>query len=196
MDPRNNGTSWAYNNLGLTTSTTDGQNDSVGTGYDGDLNQASTTDGLQHTTLMVYDSRDRLLSETEPNGGGTTYYSYDDANNLTSVKDPDGNITSYTYDVDDRRATMTSPTGGTTYYTYDDANNLIQTVDPDGRIIQYGYDADNREISEKWLPVGGGTAFYTMTMTYDANGNLASVQDQLQQVHLQLRRRQPPDRGQ
>ena len=181
VDPRNNGTSWAYNNLGLTTSTTDGQNDSVGTGYDGDLNLASTTDGLNHTTLMVYDSRDRLISETEPNGGGTTYYTYDDANNLTSVKDPDGNITSYTYDADNRRATMTSPTGGVTSYTYDDANNLIQTVDPDGRIIQYGYDKDNREISEKWLPVGGGTAFYTMTMAYDANGNLASVQDNYSQ---------------
>ncbi len=119
-------------------------NDSTGTTYDGDLNQATTTDGLGHATKMVYDGRDRLTSVTEPNGGGTTYYTYDDANNLTSVKDPDGNITSYTYDLDNRRASMTSPTGGVTTYIYDDANNLVQTVDPDGRIVQYGYDKDNR----------------------------------------------------
>ena len=42
---------------------------------------------------------------------------------------------------------------------------------------QYSYDADNREITEKWLPIGGGSAFHTMTLAYDAVGNIASVQD-------------------
>ena len=55
--------------------------------------------------------------------------------------------------------------------------DLTQKVDPLGRIIQYGYDADNRETSEQWLPVGGGTAFYTMTITYDPAGRVSEIQD-------------------
>ena len=112
-----------------------------------------------------------------PAGGGTTTYAYDDASNLLSVTDPVGNVTKYTYDAENRRATMTLPTSGVTTYTYDLADNLIQTVDPLGRIIQYGYDADNRETTEKWLPVGGGAAFYTMTVAYDAAGRVSSIQD-------------------
>ena len=69
------------------------------------------------------------------------------------------------------------PTGGVTTYTYDVVGNLTQKVDPNNRTTQYSYDADNREITEKWLPSGGGSAFHTMTLAYDANGNVASVQD-------------------
>ena len=69
------------------------------------------------------------------------------------------------------------PTGGVTTYTYDVVGNLTQKVDPNNRTTQYTYDADNREITEKWLPAGGGAATYTMTLAYDANGNVASVQD-------------------
>ena len=76
-----------------------------------------------------------------------------------------------------RRITETMPTGGVTTYTYDVVGNLIQKVDPNNRITRYSYDADNREITEKWLPAGGGAATYTMTLAYDANGNVASVQD-------------------
>ncbi len=54
---------------------------------------------------------------------------------------------------------------------------LFPSADPDGRIIQYTYDADHRETSEKWLPVGGGSAFYTMTISYDPAGRVTEIQD-------------------
>ncbi len=53
-----------------------------------------------------------------------------------SVTDPVGNVTKYTYDANNRRATMTLPTGGVTTYTYDLADNLVQTTNLLGRIVQ------------------------------------------------------------
>jgi RHS repeat-associated protein len=176
-DPNGGTTTYTYNSLNQEIAVTDPLDHTTTTTYDADGNVATVTDPLGHVTSYVYDARDQLVSETDPSGGGTTTYTYDLAGNLTSVTDPDDNVTSYTYNADNQEATETSPTGGVTTYTYDLDGDLTQTVDPLGRIIEYGYDADNRETTEKWLPVGGGTAFYTMTITYDAAGRETEVKD-------------------
>ncbi|AGA28668.1 FG-GAP-like repeat-containing protein [Singulisphaera acidiphila] len=177
LDPNGHTTTNAYDSLNRLTSVKDPLSHVTTYGYDANGNQATVTDPLGHVTSFAYDDRNRLVSQTAPTGGGTTTYSYDLAGRLTSLTDPVGNATTYTYDAANRMATETSPTGGVTTYTYDLVGNLTQKVDPLGRIIQYTYDADNRETTEKWLPIGGGSAFYTMTITYDSAGRATSIAD-------------------
>ncbi|WP_435005384.1 RHS repeat domain-containing protein [Tundrisphaera lichenicola] len=147
------------------------------TKVDADGNLATVKDPLGHTTTSAYDARDRLASQTRPSGGGTTTYTYDLAGNLATVKDPVNNVTSYGYDAANRQTTETDPRGKVTTYAYDLSGNLTKVTDRLGRITSYAYDADDRETVEQWIPVGGGTATYTMTLTYDAAGRQTQVQD-------------------
>jgi RHS repeat-associated protein len=146
-------------------------------GYDPNGNQTAVTDGLGHTTTSTYDERNRVTAVTEPGGGGTTSYTYDKHSRLLSLTDPDDNTTSYAYDSADRITTVTDPLGNATSYSYDYMGNVTGETDRDGRIYQYGYDADDRMTTEKWIPIGGGTAFNTITHTYDAAGRETQVQD-------------------
>ena len=183
-DPLGHATSYSYDSLNRLTTMVVDANSGGGThlitstyGYDAAGNQTTATDGLGHTTTSAYDQRNRLVSVTEPSGGGTTSYTYDNHSRLTSIKDPDSNITSYLYNSADRVTTVTDPLSHNTTYSYDLVNNVTGKTDRNGRIYQYGYDADNRETTEKWIPVGGGAAFNTITTTYDAAGRVTQMQD-------------------
>jgi RHS repeat-associated protein len=170
-------TTYTYNALNELIAVTDAVGDTTSYGYDADGNQTTVTDGLGHTTTYAYDARDRLVSETDPSGGGTTTYTYDSAGKMTSLTDPDGNVTTWTYDAENQVATETSPTSGVTTYTYDLVGNLVETVDPDGHEIRYGYDDDNRPTTETWVNPTGGTPLDVFTTTYDPAGNVTSISD-------------------
>jgi RHS repeat-associated protein len=176
-DALGHATTYSYDNLGRQTSITDALNHTTSYGYDNAGNLATVTDPLSHTTSYAYDVRNLQVSVTEPAGGGTTTYTFDDASRLTSVTDPVNNVTSYGYDAANRRTTETDPLGHATTYAYDLADNMTQKTDRDGRVTSYAYDADNRETAEQWIPSGGGSAVYSMTMTYDYAGRLTQIQD-------------------
>jgi len=136
------------------------------------------TDGLNHTTSYAYDARDRLVSATQPSGGGTTTYAYDAHSRLLSLTDPVGNVTSYGYDAANRVTTETDPRGKVTTNAYDLVGNRTQKTDRDGRVTQYGYDADNRRTTETWVSASPSE---TVTMTYDAAGRETGIQDAFSQ---------------
>ncbi len=170
-------TTYTYNALDERTAVTDALNDVTTYTYDNNGNVTSVIDPLGHATTYTYDAENRVLTETDPSGGGTTTYTYDPAGNLLTLTDPVGNTTTYTYNAENQVATETSPTGGVTTYTYDLNGNVIQKVDPDGHTIQYTYDADNRETTETWVNSSGGAPLDVITMTYDRVGNLTGIQD-------------------
>jgi RHS repeat-associated protein len=75
------------------------------------------------TTTYGYNSRDQLLSETNPSGATT--YTYDPAGRMISKTDA----------------------GGTTTYTWVDEDRMASVTGP-GVSVQYQYDADGRRVKE------------------------------------------------
>ncbi|QEH32071.1 Putative deoxyribonuclease RhsC [Aquisphaera giovannonii] len=176
-DGNNNVTKYGYDSLNRVVTVTDANNNITSYTYDNNGNVQTVKDANGHATSYAYDARNNQIRVTEPTGGGTTTYQYDPGNRLKSLTDPDNNTTTYLYDSANRVTTVVDPLNHYTTYVYDVMDNLATMVDRNGRIHQYAYDADDRETTEKWIPIGGGTATNTVTYTYDAAGRTTQVQD-------------------
>ena len=147
------------------------------------------------TTSYSYDSRDRLTSKATPEG--TLAYSYDVAGNVLSVQSSNANgvNTSYSYDKDERLATVTDnasvvtgstrPASGVTAYSYDSAGNLSGFLYPNGVLTSYVYNTLNRLTSMTVAKVasgssgsgGTGTNLASYAYTLGPAGNRTAVQE-------------------
>ena len=122
------------------------------TGYDGDGNVTSASDGIGNTTKYGYDQLGDQVTATAPDSSVTTT-AYDADRQPLSVTGPTGAQTQTTWDYLGRKATSTQierDTGSgtaayTTSYAYDDSSTgggfLSQVTSPDGVTAQYAYDA-------------------------------------------------------
>jgi RHS repeat-associated protein len=103
---------------------------------------------------------------------------YDANNNRTSVLDDAGNTTTYVFDTRNRLLTETDQLGNARAYLYDDNNNRTSATDGNGRVRLFHYDHLNRPTAEEWLDDQvPANVIYTNTMTYNADGTLASNVD-------------------
>ena len=100
---------------------------------------------MGNKTQWAYNSDDRLITLTQPNGGTVTYV-YDNDGELTDTTDADGRRTTYSYDADGDQT-------GETWVSASPAEKITFT-----------YDADN-ELT------GAADAYATLTFTYDSGGN-------------------------
>lgn len=143
------------------------------------------TSGL---TTYRYDNRDRLASKTTPQG--TLSYTYDGAGNVLNVtsSNASGALMNYTYDVDDRLATVTDKrllahgaTSGITSYNYDPAGNLLNFTYPNTVQSAYTYDTLNRLLKMQNTCGssagcgGAGAQVASFTYTLGSAGNRLSV---------------------
>jgi RHS repeat-associated protein len=96
------------------------------------------------TTSYAYDSRDRLLSKSTPEGLLT--YTYDAAGNRLSVKSDSAKYdVAYGYDGLNRLSTVKDNAGGAAAsYSYDAVGRMSGVAYGNGASTQYGYDALNR----------------------------------------------------
>ena len=137
-----------------------------------------------------------------------TYAAYDAADNMVATIDPNGNVTSCVYNVQGRQTETIDALGDVTTTVYDAVGNAIWVTSPapsgggQGRAdlpspsgggaggeggtgssvvtTFYAYDSMNRKIQETLpLPDGTGKLLPQTTWTYDANGNLVSTTDAL-----------------
>ncbi len=97
------------------------------------------------TTLMSYDARNRVNTQTKE--GVKTTYTYDVYDNQLS-ENVNGRITRKTYDVMGRMTSETDAQGYKTSYAYDKMGNQIKTTLPNGGVKVKQYDAMNQLISE------------------------------------------------
>lgn len=141
-----------------------------------------TTTSPTPAMSMVYDSSDRVTSQTDPKGQTTTFaYGPSTSPSLTAgqtlVTDPSGHQTLNTY----QGGLLVTETAGygtsaasTTSYTYDPVTLGVSTkTDPNGNVETYSYDDHGNLISES---DGLG---YTTAYTYDTFDDLTAKIDPL-----------------
>jgi RHS repeat-associated protein len=177
-------------------------NDAAGTlliAYDtrGRVTQHSRTvlaNGKTYVTKYAYDSADRLVTLTYPDGF-TVKYAYDLSGNVLSVTDGGGHnvANNFAYTASGRLTGLTFGNGAHSAYTYDVLDRMLnlQTLRPDSSAMQnlgYNYDADsnvatiqdalngfNQQFSYdpmNRLISANGVGYGTENYTYDAIGNL------------------------
>nr|MCX3330441.1 hypothetical protein [Bacillus pacificus] len=144
--------------------------------YDGDFLVSSTTPegkvykyGYDNGVLTsIYDPQH---TDAKPY---KTSYAYEN-NRLVTVTDPLGKATTLAYNTDAKEVTLTNPKGRKTVYTYNDAGNPVKTVEDSGRLnltTTYEYNVNN--LVKTTTPKN-----QTETATYDGNGNVTSVTDEM-----------------
>jgi RHS repeat-associated protein len=134
---------------------------------------------LTGTTSYSYDSRDRLLTKSTPEGSLT--YTYDVAGNRKTVQSDSGAYdVGYGYDELNRLTSVTDHVtgGGTTSYHYDDGGRLSSYDYPNGISSGFTYDALSRVQSIK-IGSALGTANESLVAsfgyTFYATGNRHTV---------------------
>ncbi|MEW5801617.1 MAG: Ig-like domain-containing protein [bacterium] len=132
---------------------------------------------------IVKDGRNLIITDEK---GNITRKEFDEWENLTKVIYPDGSTASDVYEHKFSQVTRsTDPKGIITEYTYDTKGNLTRKVDaagtPSERVTTYAYDQDGQIITAT-IEGDANTESATSNMTYDSNGNLASVTDAMGNV--------------
>jgi RHS repeat-associated protein len=147
-----------------------------GVSYTHDLGsrRATLTVAGQPAVSYMYDNADRLTQLTQGASGVTL--GYDNANRRTSLTLPNGIVIESAYDLASRLTGLTYKLGtttlGTVTYGYDAAGNRTTVGGTWARtglpqaVASASYNTSNQQ-----------TAFGAATMTYDNNGNLATLTD-------------------
>ncbi|WP_221480411.1 RHS repeat-associated core domain-containing protein [Acidovorax soli] len=142
--------------------------------YDGSGNplSQSVTDaatGTVRTTEWTYHPSKLVATQTESNGGVTSY-AYDAEGNLTQTTNALGHLDTYTYDGAGRVLTHTAPNGLLTTYTYD-PRGRIRTSNQGGQVTTLAYRPSGQVLTAT-LPHG-----HTITYSYDAAQRLTGWAD-------------------
>ena len=135
--------------------------------------QTTVTNPRSHSSTYTFDSRMRVLTQTDVVGSQTYVlsYTYDTAGNRTSVTDRNGNRTDFTHDARGNVLTKTDPppvTGAprpVTSFTYDAKNNLTRISDPLAFMTDLTYDAASNALLSVSRQVEA-TAFATTKYEY------------------------------
>jgi YD repeat-containing protein len=95
--------------------------------YDDDGRLVATIDALGH---RVEFDRELGISEViRDRLGRDTVLEYDERGNVTSETHPDGTVTTRSFDVNGNLLTITDPLGNTTTFNYDAGNNRTSQTD-------------------------------------------------------------------
>ena len=134
---------------------------------------------------IVKDGRSLIITDEK---GKRTRRQYDEWDNLTKIVYPDDSSVSIAYEhTFNRPIRITDTSGGVTEFAYDDQGNLIRKTEAAGsaveRVTTYTYDTDGQLLSAT-VEADAQTAAATTGLTYDDNGNLASITDPMGNVTL------------
>jgi RHS repeat-associated protein len=195
---------YAYNDDGFLTVTTDENGDSVTLGYDsrGNVTSRKTcrTSTECHTEFWTYPT---TLGPTDPRGDLPTEhrdgrsasasdptfrtgYTYTSTGELATQTNPDGSLVRHTYTTGGEAAvgggampagllrTTTDARGAVTRYAYFHNGDLGQVTEPSGLVTKLAYDALGRKTSQTELS-DSFPAGLTTTYTYDALSRLVTT---------------------
>ena len=160
-----------YDAAGRVTSLTD-ELGTVSYEYDANGNVLKVTDE-GGSIERKYDALNRVTEYTDYNGN-TVKYAYDEIGNLISLTYPGGEIVRYTYYKNGWLETVTDSEGRVTSYEYDANGNLTHTTRANGTEEFCTYNEAGLLVAQK--DVKGEEVLTHYTYTYDARGNIASVE--------------------
>jgi RHS repeat-associated protein len=130
-----------------------------------------------NTTSYNHDELGRVISETAPDGGRTTYV-YDTRDNLVELIDANRHTTVFTYDRSNRQLSETRPGGQRLSYTYDGAGNLKTQTDGNGRHTIHSYDDRTRLTrTDIYEFTGAGAPFKSIDYFYNEADSLTGYDD-------------------
>ncbi|MBA4602794.1 DUF6531 domain-containing protein, partial [Thermoactinomyces mirandus] len=185
-----------YNANNRVTKITDPVNRTVEYGYNasGDLTTVTKKDAagaILSTVSYGYDPSHNLTSLTDPNGNTKTVTcTTDDKVDTISYPITVGRkvktaTTTFTYDTANKLTTVTNPKAIKTLYTHNDYGNVVQiTQDPTGLNYKqtFTYNNENQLTSQKDANANANNSEATYNYTYDANGNLKTVTNSLDET--------------
>lgn len=131
-----------------------------------------TGPGTTPPRTWIWDGAGRLLSDTQPESGTTTYV-HNIAGLLTQRTDAENRVITYTYDGDQRPRTINLPgTSDDVTITYDLIGRVISQATP-GVSTTFAYDSVGRLASR--TDTVSGHAPFVSSYGYDLKGNLTSI---------------------
>ena len=194
-DAMGNGSQVEFDALGNRTKTIDALGNETSFTFDALGRLITTTDALGNVLSYEYDAVGNRTGLTYPNGT-VIAYTYDAANRVTGFSDTSGTFISYTYDAAGRRISKSDGAGNTESYTYDAAGRQTVLTLQDGTTQNYTYNAAGKLLSmllQEAAKTGASMTYAidelgrvssqtdaegTMSLVYDAAGNIQSVTDQ------------------
>ena len=173
-DPKGDKIAYSYDALNRLTTITYPDSSTVSYTYDSAGNRLTKTD-TGSTGYYTYDTMNRLTNETDliSSAKYQVLYTYDKASNILSVKYPDGSTDSFTYDALNRVSRMN---GGSMNFTYT-LDDKISTIKY-GNGVQTTYSYNNRDMPTRILALSGSTKEMDLNYTYDAVGNVQSINNE------------------
>jgi RHS repeat-associated protein len=138
--------------------------------------QRATMTDASGASSFTYDSRDRMKTKVTPQG--TLTYTYDGASNVTRVVSSNANGTdvNYTFDANNRLATVVdNRTAGTTTYTYDATNQVSGFAYPNG--VGHVHTYDNRDRLTNVAVNGPSGVLATYGQTFSPSSHKTAVNE-------------------
>jgi choice-of-anchor C domain-containing protein len=196
-DPGGRRTTYTYNACDKVATETDPAGQTTTYTYDAACRLTEVRNALNHVTRYDYNSRGQRTKFIDTNNQEWTW-AYNSAGFLTSLTDPFGKASSFSfsptgnllsrtdrlgrridflYDSANRMTRETWDTGRVTTYSYDSAGQLLTATDPDSALtMTYDTNGRLRTVDNQGTP---GAPRVVMTYSYDANGNVTQVADSL-----------------
>ena len=168
VSPDGSVTQVEHDGQGQVTQTINARGQAIGYTYDS-RGLVTREDFPDHShSEFSYDAHGNLISAGD--SSGSTLLQYDSADRLTKITYPGGRFLQFTYDSGGRRTRSVDQNGFTVNYEYDAAGRLAKLTDGSGAlIVAYTYDGVGRLARED---LGNGTA---TTYSYDLDGNLLEL---------------------
>ena len=141
--------------------------------YDARGNLTNFSD-ITGTTVLQYDSNDRLSKITYP-GGQWLAYTYYNGGQRASITDQLGHNVNYYYDTRERIQSLTDENGSNIVaYTYDAAGRLFTTIFFNGIFTTYGYDEAGHTL-DVFNHNPNGTTLSRFQYVYDTRGRRTTM---------------------
>jgi len=173
-------TQYSYDSNGNMTQETDPAGDETVNTYDASGNLLTTTvaygTSASQTTTYTYDTNGNRLTQTQTSSAGTlmTSYMYDSSNRLVETTYPDGTHTQTVYDALGHTVSSIDQKGRSTLDFYDSMGRPVTVQQPDSRKSVYGYDANGNRVEDTEYGTDG-TSRSTNTV-YDQINRAVTVQ--------------------